>query len=54
MSMTIRNAKTKAAIITIDDDGNMNFIDENGQPKPRVIKVIVEDEEDPDASRDSR
>ena len=48
--MTIRNATTKAAIITIDDDGNLNFIDEDGNPKPRTIKVVVEDEEKPDAN----
>ena len=51
--MTIRNAKTKAAILVIDDEGNMNFFDENGQPGPRTIKVDVIDEEDTDAPRDA-
>jgi hypothetical protein len=51
--MTIRNAKTKAAIITIDDDGNMIMLDEYGQPKPKITKVTIEKDEDPNATRNT-
>jgi len=47
MSMTIRNSRTKIAIIKIDDEGNMTLLDDRGteRPYPDPVEVAKLEEE---------
>jgi len=50
MPMTIRNARTKVAIIKIDDEGNMFILDEMGLEKPYPDPVELVKQENKDAT----
>lgn len=49
--MRIRNAKTKVVVAEIDDDGNMRYLDVNGNEKKYPDQV--ETEEITDAARNT-
>jgi len=51
--MRILNARTKVIVAEIDDDGNMRYLDVNGNEKKYPEEVLIETEEKKDATGNS-
>jgi hypothetical protein len=47
--MRILNARTKVIVAEVDDNGNMRYLDLNGNEKKYPEEVLIETEENQDA-----